>query len=248
MGIEEWLAEIGISGKAYQAYMAALELGEATVNQVATRAGLGRTTAYSVIERLQVEGLVRIVDRADKRFVVPEDPQVMLQRAENRRHALADLMPEFRSLYNSSRVKPAIRFYEGEDGVRTVLWDTLTSRTKVLRGILSMAELLESPGRLKMEEYIAKRIEKGIELKVLRSPSNDTDAIWPAAKEALRELRHAPPHITLAMTAYVYDDKVAIISSKREDYGLIIQSQDFANLYAALFDGLWAISSPVASD
>jgi hypothetical protein len=111
-----------------------------------------------------------------------------------------------------------------------------------------MAELLESPGRLKMEEFIAKRVEKGIALKVLRSPSNDTDSIWPAATTELRELRHAPSHITLAMTAYVYDDKLAIISSRRENYGLIIQSQDFANLCAALFHGLWAISAPTTVD
>lgn len=156
---------------------------------------------------------------------------------------MSDLMPQLRSLYNSSRIKPEIRFYEGEDGVATVLWDTLTARSKVIRGILSMAELLESPGFDKMEQYIAKRVEKGILLKALRSSSKDTDSIWSGPGE-LRELRHAPEHITLAMTSYIYDDKVAIISSKKEDYGMIIQSQDFANLHAAMFDGLWAISSP----
>ena len=44
------------------------------------------------------------------------------------------------------------------------------------------------------------------------------------------------------MTTYVYDDKVAIISSKREDYGWIIQSQDFATLFASLCDGLWSVA------
>jgi HTH-type transcriptional regulator, sugar sensing transcriptional regulator len=243
MDMEAWLAQAGISGKLYRAYMASLELGQATINQIAARAGLGRTTAYSIIERLQEEGLVRIVDQAEKRFVVPEDPQVMLQRAEARRRTLSDLMPELRALYNMSRVKPEIRFYEGEAGVATVLWDTLTARSKLLRGILSMKELLESPGFDKMQEYIAKRIERGVALKVLRSSAEDTDSIWSAPGTDLRELRYAPAHINLAMTTYVYDDKVAIISSKREDYGLIIQSQDFAHLYSAMFDGLWAIST-----
>jgi sugar-specific transcriptional regulator TrmB len=245
MDLETQLAEIGISGKLYSAYMASLELGEASVNQIATRASLERTTAYNVIERLQQEGLVIVLDRDGKRIVTPQDPQAMLRRAEERRRALSDLMPQLRSLYNSSRVKPEIRFYEGEEGVATVLWDTLTARSKMLRGILSMAELLESPGFEKMERYIVERVRKGIVLKALRSSAKDTDSIW-SGPDALREVRHAPEHIILAMTSYIYDDKVAIISSKREDYGMIIQSQDFANLHAAMFDGLWAISTPRA--
>ncbi|CAG9179783.1 hypothetical protein LMG23992_04076 [Cupriavidus laharis] len=245
MELELAMHQLGIRGKLYNAYMASLELGEAPVNQVATRAGLGRTTAYSVIERLQEEGLVRLVDREDKRFVVPEDPNVLMRRLEARQRTLAELMPQLRSLYNSSRTKPEIRFYEGQDAVRTVLWDTLTAQSKHLRGVLSAAQLLESVGSVVMDEYIAKRVQAGIRLHVLRSSSQDIDALWPHADQQLRELRYAPEHITLAMTTYVYDDKVVMLSSKREDYGLIIQSHDFATLYAAMFDGLWAISQPM---
>jgi sugar-specific transcriptional regulator TrmB len=222
--------------------MAALELGGASISEVAARAGLGRTTAYSVIERLRDAGLVQISAQADKRFVIPEEPRVMLQRIEAQRNALTELMPELLSLYNVSQSKPAIRFYEGSEGVLTVLYDTLTARTKKLRGILSMGELLESPGQAMMEAYIKQRVEKGISLSVLRSSMRDTDSLWPTDTASLRELRHAPPEFLLAMTTYVYDDKVAIISSKRENYGLIIESRDFALLFASLFDGLWAIS------
>lgn len=244
MDLEQAMDQLGIRGKLYSAYVAALELGEATVNQVATRAGLGRTTAYNIIERLQEEGLVNLVDRDDKRFVVPEDPHVLLQRLEAKQRTLIELMPQLRSLYNSSRTKPEIRFYEGEDAVRTVLWDTLTAQSKMLRGVLSTSQLLESVGEQQMEEYIQQRIALGIHLQVLRSASQDINTLWPDSDNQLRELRYAPENITLGMTTYVYDDKVVMLSSKREDYGLIIRSKDFADLYAAMFDGLWAISQP----
>jgi sugar-specific transcriptional regulator TrmB len=248
MDLEKLMDQLGISGKLYSAYIAALELGEATVNEVALRAGLGRTTAYSIIERLQEEGLISIVDRNDKRIVVPEDPNVLLKRLEEKQRTLIEFMPQLRSLYNSSRTKPEIRFYEGDDAVRTVLWDTLTTQSKVLRGVLSTTHLLESVGEKKMEEYIRQRIAGGIRLLALRSASQDKDTMWPHSDDALRELRYAPPHITLGMTTYVYDDKVVMLSSKRENYGLIIRSKDFADLYAAMFDGLWAISQPPAQN
>lgn len=244
MDMEEKLAKIGIAGKLYKLYLAAVELGEAPVQEVAARAGLARTTAYDVLERLEQQELIRIEERQGRRYVVAEDPVGMLQRLELRRQVLSDLMPQIRSLYNRSKGKPQIRFYEGEDGVHTVLWDTLNCRSKLLRGILSMGELIEMTGRGEMDTYIAERVSRGITLQVLRSRSKDTERIWPSGQAELRELRYAPDSVVLGITQYVYDDKVAIISSKRENYGLVIESEDYARLQAALFETLWSQSAP----
>ncbi len=168
----------------------------------------------------------------------------MLQRLEVRRQVLSDIIPQIRSLYNRAKGKPQIRFYEGEEGVRTVLWDTLSCQSKVLRGILSMGELFETPGLPEMDAYIAERVSLGIQLRVLRSRERDIERIWPSTEKDLRELRYAPDTVTLGITQYLYDDKVAIISSKREDYGLLIESEDYARLQTSLFETLWQVSTP----
>lgn len=244
MDMEDKLAKIGITGKLFKLYLAAVELGEAPVQEVAARAGLARTTAYDVLERLEREELIRIEERQGRRYVVAEDPVGMLQRLELRRQVIGDLMPQIRSLYNRAKGKPQIRFYEGEEGVRTVLWDTLNCQSGMLRGILSMGELIEAPGLEEMDAYIAERLKRGIHLRVLRSRSKDTERIWPSTAEDLRELRYAPDDAVLGVTQYVYDDKVAIISSKRENYGLVIESEDFAKLQHVLFETLWSVSTP----
>ncbi|MFG1374979.1 helix-turn-helix domain-containing protein [Xanthobacter oligotrophicus] len=247
MDMEEKLAKIGITGKLFKLYLAAVELGEAPVQEVAARAGLARTTAYDVLERLEQEELIRIEERAGRRFVVAEDPVGMLQRLELRKQVITDVMPQIRSLYNRAKGKPQIRFYEGEEGINTVLWDTLTCQSKTLCGILSMNELIETPGLGEMDVYISERVKRGITLKVLRSRNKDVEQIWPSGMEQLRELRYAPGAMTLGVTQYVYDDKVSIISSKRENYGLIIESEDFARLQSLMFETLWSISTPAAS-
>ncbi|GGF69803.1 hypothetical protein GCM10007301_31870 [Azorhizobium oxalatiphilum] len=244
--MEEKLAKIGITGKLYKLYLAAVELGEAPVQEVAARAGLARTTAYDVLERLEQQELIRIEERQGRRYVVAEDPVGMLQRLELRKQVIGDLMPQIRSLYNRAKGKPQIRFYEGEEGIRTVLWDTLTCQSGLLRGILSMGELTEMPGLDEMSSYIAQRVERGINLQVLRSRSKDTENIWATGSEELRELRYAPDSVLLGVTQYIYDDKVAIISSKRENYGLIMESEDFARLQTVLFETLWQVSTPAA--
>jgi sugar-specific transcriptional regulator TrmB len=244
MDFEQQLATMGLDGKLYQAYIAALELGEAPVQMVAKKAGFGRTTAYHLLAKLEQDGLIRMVERGGKRHVLAEDPVVILQRLERQRQVIGDLLPQLRSIYNRSKSKPEIRFYEGEEGILTVLWDTLTCRSKKLLGILSMHELIETPGLAKFDEYLAERVKRGIALRVLRSESNDVENIWPESTAELRELRHSPPAVLLSMTTYIYDDKVAFISSKKENYGMIFQSEEFSRLHESLFEGIWAISTP----
>lgn len=245
MGVEDTLAKLGIHGKQARFYLASLELGEASVHQVARKAAISRTTAYDVLAKLLHAGLVTQVQKAGRTQVIAEDPARLLHMLDDRRRMLEDILPELRSIFNVSIVKPRIRFYEGLDGIKTVLYDTLTCQSKELLGILSMGDLLEVPGRKEMEDYIARRIAAGISLKVLRSREKDVGDIWPTRTVDLRELRYVPPGLVFTMTTYIYDRKVSFISSRRENFGMIIESEEFANMHENLFRVLWQASDPV---
>ena len=245
--LQRKLSKLGISGTLYRLYVAALELGEAPISDVATRAGLVRTTAYDALSRLEEEGLVAIVKSGNKRIVVAEDPSVLLERIEARKQMLNEAMPELRSLYNRAKGKPRIRYYEGRDGILIALKDTLTIKGThpTLMGILSMDELRDVPGLEEMEKFIASRIEKGIWLRVIRSRTKDVASIWPSDPSDLRHLRFAPENVLLSMTTFIYDDKVCLISSIRENYGMIIESEEFATMQRQLFEALWLTSSDI---
>lgn len=244
MDIEEKLARIGISGTLCRLYLAAAAPGGASVTDVAARAGLPRTTAHDGLVRLEAEGLVRFVDRGRRRFVVAQDPGVLLERLEARRQMLDDVMPALRSLYYHHSGRPSVRFHPGAEGIRTALWDTLSGGDAMLRATLSMRELMVEPGLEEMERYLKERARRGVWLRVIRSEHRDDAPIWPSSEEEKRELRYAPPEHNIAMTSYIYGNKVCIISSARESYGLIIDSAEFAAHQATLFDALWGVSRP----
>ena len=52
MDIEKVLNELGIDGSRAHFYLAALELGDAPVTAIAAKAGIGRSNAYEVLNRL----------------------------------------------------------------------------------------------------------------------------------------------------------------------------------------------------
>ncbi|AKQ57167.1 TrmB family transcriptional regulator [Bordetella hinzii] len=243
MDLEEKLGRLGISGNLYRVYRAAIELGEVPVSELAASAGLPRTTTYDAVLRLEEEGLLKIEGADRKRHVVAHDPSVLLEYVAARRVMVTEMMPELRSLYNQAKGKPKTRFYEGPEGIRTVLWDSLNA-TQPLRATFSMSELREVPGLEEINRYRDARIAKGIGMRVIRSRSRDTDDIWPASQAELRELRWAPAETSVAMTTLIYGNCVAMISSKRENYGLIIESEEHAQHQRMLFDAFWASCLP----
>lgn len=248
MNLEESLSRIGIAGKRARFYLAALELGEAPVQKVAEKAGITRTTAYDLLGRLVREGLVSRVEKDGRTHIAAEDPARLLGVLDDRRRTVEEMLPELRALHSHSSVRPRIRFYEGRDGINAVLYDTLSCRSKRLEGILSMTDLFQVPGRPEMEQYVAARIAAGVRLRVVRSREKDVGPdVWPSRAEDLRELRHAPEGAVFTMTTWTYDDKVSIIASRREDFGMIVESEEFAEMMRHLFAALWLASTPDSS-
>jgi sugar-specific transcriptional regulator TrmB len=242
MSIDQVLVQIGLQETEAKFYLAALELGQASVREIASKAGISRTNAYDVLARLFEQGLVTQVSAAANKsmLVAAEPPDQLTELLDGRRRKLDTLLPELRSLHNRSSGKPRVRFYQGLEGIKLVLNDTLTVRDKKLLGILSMRDLFEVPGRSWMDDLVRRRIDAGVFLRVVRSPVKDIPNVWPQSTADLREVRFASPDFVFTMTSYLYDNKVAIISSRRENFAMTIESEEFATMQRNLFEVLWA--------
>ena len=123
----------------------------------------------------------------------------------------------------------------------------MACRSKMLLGILSMSDLYEVPGRAWMDDNVRRRIEAGVTLRVVRSPTRDVHPYWSDNPADLRILRYAPDDFSFSMTTYIYDDKVALISSRKENFAMTIESPEFAAMQTGLFETLWAASRPAAA-
>lgn len=241
MSIDQVLVQIGLHEKEARFYLAALELGQASVRDIAEKAGISRTNAYDVFSRLHEEGLVTQVSVASNKtmLVAAEPPDQLTELLDARRRRLDAFLPELRSLDNRASGKPRVRFYQGLEGIKLVLNDTLSAHDKKLLGILSMHDLYQVPGRGWMDDLVRRRIDAGVYLRVIRSPVKDISNIWPQSAADLREVRFATPDFVFAMTSYIYDNKVAIISSQRENFAMTIESEEFAMMQRNLFEVLW---------
>jgi hypothetical protein len=96
-------------------------------------------------------------------------------------------------------------------------------------------------------DYAKKRKKAGFTLHAIRTKEQDKQAL--NAEQNLeqlttsvtekREIRYAPEELAFPMTMYMFDDKLAIISTKEESFAAIIQSKELASMQRKLFELLW---------
>ncbi|MCE4546437.1 MULTISPECIES: TrmB family transcriptional regulator [unclassified Caballeronia] len=244
MNLVEMLQAAGVDGHKADFYLASLELGEATVATIAQKAGIGRTNAYEVLDRLLATGLVATVQKGARSYVIPQDPIALLRRVECQRQVVQDVLPQLRALHNSSGGKPQVRFFVGVEGIKTVLDEMVESGTQELRAIMSNSELFRMPGYETIASVVAKRVKSGIPLRIIRCGPPDNRDLWRSSQRERRTLRFAPESFDAGVTTYLYDDTVAFISSKAEHYALSIQSAELCAFQTNFFEILWASSSP----
>src|SRR3990167_4887263 len=169
MEIQPILQQLGLSKNKGVVYLAALEVGNGSVYEIARKAQLPRTTVHEILQQLMSLGLVGFVVKGRTRVYTAEPPARLKRILQEKERLLESALPELTSRFRTSGRRPSVRLYEGLEGVKTVFEDTLTVRDKILCGILSMADLYNIPGKKFMDGYVKRRIETGIRLRVIRS-------------------------------------------------------------------------------
>src|SRR3989338_6829043 len=100
------LQSFGFGEKETTVYVALLELGKGTVSQISRKAGINRTTGYDILASLSNKGLVTISGKEPKSEYAVEPPESIVRFLKQ-------------------------KFYEGNEGLKHVYEDTLTSREPI---------------------------------------------------------------------------------------------------------------------
>lgn len=246
MQLESILKELGLNKNKGTVYMAALAVGYGTAQDVAKKARLPRTTVHEILQQLVGMGLVGFINKGErKRFYNVEPPAKLRSLLKEKERLLETALPALFSLMNTKGMRPQVRFFEGSEGIKTVFEDTLTVRNKTLLGILSMEDLYHIPGKGYMDDYVQRRVGAGIHLRVIRSERKEVEETWPTSVKEHRELHYAPTDMIFPMTVYIYDNKVGIIGTEKETFGMIIESNEFSQTLRNMFETMWLMTKKV---
>jgi len=153
------LEQFGLNGRKADVYLAALELGSASVIDISKKASVKRTTCYDILQDLMRDGLISETVRGKKRLFVGEEPEKIQRQLKHKERLFSEILPQLQSIHNVRGSKPKIRFYEGKEGLKEVYGDTLKYNGEIL-GFASY-DVVNTLGLDWADEYLKKRIKKG---------------------------------------------------------------------------------------
>lgn len=237
MQLNELLNQLGLDYKEDDVYLALLELGTASVHEIAIKAGIKRTTTYDVLDNLIKKGLVGQTQKGKKRLFYAEEPEKLNVLLWEKQSKLIEAMPLLKSLYNTAGSKPKIRYFEGKEGLKQVYRDTLNYQGELVAFITE--NIINDLGRDFAEEYIAKRKKANIAARVIAPDTTEHREYKNKDKEFLKQTRLVPKDkfpFTIEMN--IYGNKIAFMSFK-ETLGIIIESNEIANNMKLLFELAW---------
>lgn len=127
---EQLLQRIGFSQNEAKVYLAALESGLDSAQNIAQKANLQRTTTYSVLDYLVEKGVIGKSQIKNKTRYKAEPPDKLLSIVNNLRQEIEKKLPEMEAIYNGGETKPRILFYEGKGAIQNIYDDTLREKPK----------------------------------------------------------------------------------------------------------------------
>lgn len=139
MSLLSSLQKFDLSENESRIYLASLELGPSSVQQIASKSNLNRVTAYGIIEGLIKKGFLHEEKDKTKRKIAPYSPtklyDIVSRREEvvKRQVTLLDsLVPELKATTKQSNVKTNVIYYEGEEGLKNWASDALEAKGELL--------------------------------------------------------------------------------------------------------------------
>lgn len=236
---------LGLTRDEARVYLALLELGGSYVSAIAKKAKVHRVNCYKILDSLAEKGLVSSVTRNNVKHYRIEDPETLVRiQREKTKHA-EKLLPELLSITNALAYKPKIQYYEGLEGIKNILEDTLTTRDEML----CYTDLSQVAGVFTedfIRDYIQRKVDAGIKSRMLSPYSDDAlkylDTYYPNDfdRNLVEILYINPNQFQFEYNVDIYEDKVALVSlNPNEQIGFIIQSALYAKTQRAMFQLAW---------
>lgn len=237
--------------------MCLLDKGPSTARQLAISLSIPRPSIYGYLNFLLQKGLVIENEREGKKLFAISDVRVLEslvhEEAESLKKSESELSTILPSLTKKAvMVEPKVKMYSGVEGIKKVLNELLWCRDAETYTMWPISDMVDILGKDYLEHLNKVRIKNNISIK----------GIWPINKKVrlreypflgvggghLRELRLAPKGVHWDMSYWIYGDKVAFISSKRELFGFVVHSHDLVELLKTQFMVIWKLSKHIKSE
>lgn len=234
-------------------YIYSLSIGPETIQKLAKGIGRNRTTVYSEVEQLLKKGLLYETRKEKKRYIGAEKPNVLYSLLQQRENELSIIKNNInyavellQTVHPIDGRIPVTKMYEGVDGFKKMLEETLSAKGEVLvfTYVKLFSELLD-PAYL--EKYFQRRSAKGIKTRLIFPPCDFANKVHAKSSEYKINVRLVPLDTEWKAGIFCWNDSIAIQSFTEGKFTCtIIENKDIAHFYrTVIFELIWKQSKNI---
>ncbi|MBU0613946.1 hypothetical protein KJ766_01515 [Patescibacteria group bacterium] len=236
--IESILTDLGLSETESKVYLAMLDLGPASVQNIARTSKISRTAAYDLIKTLTKKGLVSSHDRGSRKVFIAEEPDQLktyfankVDHYKDRFAEFENILPELRVLQKTDSTK--VRYYENEEGVEALFRDIKTIGARELFEITNVDAVYDNVDPKILWKLRETSYCKDIKVKVLhcgelRKPFEGA------------EFKRIKGSVGLFMgTIWIYENRIAFIKFYGKIEVVIMENDVLAQTLRVIFQVAW---------
>ncbi|MGV8141264.1 MAG: TrmB family transcriptional regulator [Candidatus Woesearchaeota archaeon] len=241
MDLEFALKEYGLSDKEIKIYLALLPLGSINLQEIAKKVDLPRTTIYNTLNYLVAKGLVSFIIKGNVRFYEASDPEKLTEKIIEKKKLIDSILPELKVLKETVINSSSVEIYQGNKGVFTILSDALSIKQQTYyfgSYSLSREVLKHFP-----EHFGNTRIEKRIPAKIVID-AYDEQRFHDKNYKKITEMRFNDSLRDFPCMIFIYGNKVALYTLKKDIIGIIISNEQVAQSMKLIFNIYWENGKP----
>lgn len=237
--IQKTLEELGLNSVEAKIYISLITIGKGTVSDISKESGLKRPTIYQYIDDLSTKDLIRKTFKGKRMVYFPSDPEKIIALAGRLEKKARDIFPHLESMFGRSSSKPAIRFYEGKEALRSV-YREMTNTSKMLWSLFAAERYFKVFSEKDGNEFLDNVYKNGGEIRdlVLRTPAG-VEYVKEDWGGEVTKSKLLPKDFESSVDLLVTGDKFAMISFDSM-VAVVIENQEIANIQTQLMKFLWA--------
>jgi len=221
--------------------------GEFKASELATKIKRPRGVVYKGLEELASLGLVekKIIANQISRFRAehPTKLEKILEQKEKNlqqnKKLFAEILPDLTSTYNLSLNKPGVKFYEGDEGIKKVLFDTLKSKTEIYT-FVDIKAVQENLAEIN-KEYVKKREKAGIKKKIIVADTEENKNFFKNYNKEITDIKFLKKEFYPFQTGMqIYDNKISYQTlTKDNQIAVMIEDKNIFKMHKLFFEYIW---------
>jgi len=233
-------------------YIACLQMGMASVQEIAHHLNTNRITVHSTIEQLIKKGLLFETKKGKKRFIVAESPDVLtriLQSKMNELKLVEQDLSYVTKLLNSMQAQDRdfynVRFYEGASGLKKIMEEVLNTKNDIC--VFTCAEFVPGISLNYLKDFYKRLADQGVHSKILCSQGNFANEFKNLQMKYKLQMRLLALPQECKASFYLWDNNIALASlMDNKVVCTIIQNKDIAFFFRhIIFESTWNSAQPL---